>query len=198
MLTPVMHQRRARTAPSCCRPWSPWRRIRSSTACARSPLRPGPGSTSARPWCCEKTERAANRQAVIDPTGAIVATYDKLHMFDVDLPTGETARESATYTPGERAVTVQTPLARSWPDHLLRHALPGAADRALALDGATVPTTPAAFTRPMGEAHWDVAAAALGHRNRLIRDRRRPGRLPRGRPRHLGTLLIAIGPWARR
>jgi predicted amidohydrolase len=56
--------------------------------------------------------KAANRQALIDPTGAIVATYDKLHMFDVDLPTGETARESATYTPGERAVVVETPLAK--------------------------------------------------------------------------------------
>ena len=54
--------------------------------------------------------KAANRQAVIDPTGAIVATYDKLHMFDVDLPTGETARESATYEPGDRATVVETPL----------------------------------------------------------------------------------------
>jgi predicted amidohydrolase len=59
--------------------------------------------------------KAANRQAVIDPTGAIVATYDKLHMFDVDLPPrdgkkGETARESATYEAGERATVVQTPL----------------------------------------------------------------------------------------
>ena len=44
--------------------------------------------------------KAANRQAVIDPTGAIVATYDKLHMFDVQLPTGETAKESSTYEPG--------------------------------------------------------------------------------------------------
>ena len=46
---------------------------------------------------------------IIDPTGAIVATYDKLHMFDVDLPTGETARESSAYEPGEAAVVVDTP-----------------------------------------------------------------------------------------
>src|SRR5688572_16976336 len=49
--------------------------------------------------------KAANRQVLIRPDGEIAATYDKLHMFDVDLPTGETARESATYEPGERAVT---------------------------------------------------------------------------------------------
>ena len=51
--------------------------------------------------------KVANRQVLIDPTGAVVATYDKLHMFDVDLPTGESARESATYEPGDRAVTAE-------------------------------------------------------------------------------------------
>jgi hypothetical protein len=57
-----------------------------------------------------------------------VATYDKLHMFDVDLPTGETARESATYEPGERAVVGRDAARRKLrPDHLLRHALPGPA-----------------------------------------------------------------------
>lgn len=104
-------------------------------------------------------KRAANRQAVIDPTGAIVATYDKLHMFDVDLPTGETARESEAYAPGERAVVVDTPAAKIGLTICYDMRFP-ALHRALALAGATVITAPAAFTRPTGEAHWDVLLRA--------------------------------------
>jgi predicted amidohydrolase len=103
--------------------------------------------------------KAANRQAVIDPTGAIVATYDKLHMFDVDLPTGETARESATYEPGERAVVVDTPLAAFGLTICYDMRFP-ALYRALALGGAKVLTAPAAFTRPTGEAHWEILLRA--------------------------------------
>jgi len=103
--------------------------------------------------------KAANRSVLIAPDGAIAATYDKLHMFDVDLPNGETARESATYEPGDRAVT-----ARAGPLNLglticydLRFP---ALYRALALAGAEVMTIPAAFTRPTGEAHWEVLMRA--------------------------------------
>ncbi|AYV46630.1 amidohydrolase [Caulobacter flavus] len=103
--------------------------------------------------------KAANRQAVIDPTGAIVSTYDKLHMFDVQLPTGETAKESATYTPGERAVVVDTPLAAFGLTICYDMRFP-ALHRALALAGAKVITAPAAFTRPTGEAHWEVLLRA--------------------------------------
>ncbi|MBO9709229.1 MAG: carbon-nitrogen hydrolase family protein [Caulobacter sp.] len=103
--------------------------------------------------------KAANRQALIDPAGAIVATYDKLHMFDVDLPTGETARESATYEPGERAVVVQTPLAAFGLTICYDMRFP-ALHRALALGGAKVITAPAAFTRPTGEAHWEILLRA--------------------------------------
>jgi predicted amidohydrolase len=103
--------------------------------------------------------KAANRQAVIDPTGAIVATYDKLHMFDVDLPTGETARESATYEPGERAVVVDTPLGVFGLTICYDMRFP-ALHRALALKGATILTAPAAFTRPTGAAHWEVLLRA--------------------------------------
>lgn len=103
--------------------------------------------------------KAANRQAVIDPTGAIVATYDKLHMFDVQLPNGETARESATYTPGERAVVVDTPLAAFGLTICYDMRFP-TLHRALALAGAKVITAPAAFTRPTGEAHWEVLLRA--------------------------------------
>jgi predicted amidohydrolase len=103
--------------------------------------------------------RAANRQVLIDPTGAIVATYDKLHMFDVDLPTGETARESAAYQPGDRAVSIETPLATFGLTICYDMRFP-ALHRALALAGATVLTVPAAFTRPTGEAHWEVLLRA--------------------------------------
>ncbi|MDG2527666.1 carbon-nitrogen hydrolase family protein [Caulobacter endophyticus] len=103
--------------------------------------------------------KAANRQAVLDPTGAIVATYDKLHMFDVQLPNGETAKESATYTPGERAVVVDTPLAAFGLTICYDMRFP-ALHRALALAGAKVITAPAAFTRPTGEAHWEVLLRA--------------------------------------
>lgn len=103
--------------------------------------------------------KAANRQAVIDPTGQIVATYDKLHMFDVDLPTGETARESATYEPGERAVTVETPLGVFGLTICYDMRFP-ALHRALALRGATILTVPAAFTRPTGQAHWEILLRA--------------------------------------
>ncbi|KRA64704.1 amidohydrolase [Caulobacter sp. Root655] len=103
--------------------------------------------------------KAANRQAVIDPTGAIVATYDKLHMFDVDLPTGETARESATYEPGQRATVVETPLGMFGLTICYDMRFP-ALYRALALGGAKILTVPAAFTRPTGEAHWDILLRA--------------------------------------
>jgi predicted amidohydrolase len=103
--------------------------------------------------------KPANRQAVIDPTGAIVATYDKLHMFDVDLPNGETARESATYQPGDKAVVVKTPLGVLGLSICYDMRFP-ALYRALAVKGATILTVPAAFTRPTGAAHWEILLRA--------------------------------------
>ncbi len=103
--------------------------------------------------------KAANRQVLIDPSGAVVATYDKLHMFDVDLPTGETARESETYAPGERAVTARVEGLTLGLTICYDLRFP-ALYRALALAGADVMTIPAAFTRPTGEAHWEVLMRA--------------------------------------
>lgn len=103
--------------------------------------------------------RLANRGFVIDGHGEIRAHYDKMHLFDVDLPTGESWRESATYAGGERAVTVATPLGRlglaicydlRFPDLF----------RALSNAGATLLAVPAAFTRPTGQAHWHVLLRA--------------------------------------
>ncbi len=103
--------------------------------------------------------KAANRQAVISPDGEIVATYDKLHMFDVDLPSGETARESATYAPGDRAVLAEAAGARLGLTICYDLRFP-ALYRALALAGAQILTVPAAFTRSTGKAHWEVLLRA--------------------------------------
>jgi len=137
--------------------------------------------------------KAANRQAVIDPTGAIVATYDKLHMFDVDLPTGETARESATYEPGERAVVVDTPLGVFGLTICYDMRFP-ALHRALALKGATILTAPAAFTRPTGQAHWEILLRARAiETGSFVLAAAQGGFHEDGR----GTWgrTIAIGPW---
>lgn len=103
--------------------------------------------------------KAANRAALISPAGEIIVTYDKLHMFDVNLPNGETARESATYEPGDRAVTVQAGDAKLGLTICYDVRFP-ALYRALALAGAEVIAVPAAFTRPTGEAHWEVLLRA--------------------------------------
>ena len=104
-------------------------------------------------------DKAANRAVFIAPTGEILATYDKLHMFDVDLPTGETARESEAYQPGDRAVTVLAGEARLGLTICYDMRFP-ALYRALALAGAEIITVPAAFTRPTGEAHWEILLRA--------------------------------------
>ena len=103
--------------------------------------------------------KAANRSALIGPDGAVVATYDKLHMFDVDLPTGETARESATYEPGDRAVLAQAEGAQIGLTVCYDVRFPSL-HRALAIGGAQILTVPAAFTRPTGAAHWEVLLRA--------------------------------------
>ncbi|CCG08103.1 carbon-nitrogen hydrolase family protein [Pararhodospirillum photometricum] len=103
--------------------------------------------------------RLANRTYVLDPTGAIRARYDKIHMFDVDLPGGERHRESATYRPGSTAVVVDTPWVRLGLTicYDLRFA---ALFRCLAQAGAGVIAVPAAFTRTTGQAHWHVLLRA--------------------------------------
>ncbi|MDP1617460.1 carbon-nitrogen hydrolase family protein [Phenylobacterium sp.] len=101
----------------------------------------------------------ANRSALINPDGEITATYDKLHMFDVDLPSGERVRESATYAPGDVAVTATAQGAKLGLTICYDLRFP-ALHRALALAGAQILTTPAAFTRSTGAAHWEVLLRA--------------------------------------
>jgi predicted amidohydrolase len=103
--------------------------------------------------------QAANRSLLLAPDGAITASYDKLHMFDVDLPTGERHRESSTYTPGDRAVTARAAEATLGLTICYDIRFP-ALHRALAQGGAEILTVPAAFTRPTGAAHWEVLLRA--------------------------------------
>ena len=101
----------------------------------------------------------ANRAVLIGPDGRIEARYDKIHMFDVDLPTGERHRESAVYAPGERAVVAELPFGRLGLSICYDLRFPELF-RQLALAGAEVIALPAAFTRPTGEAHWETLIRA--------------------------------------
>jgi len=103
--------------------------------------------------------KAANRTLVITPGGEVAARYDKIHMFDVDLPTGERHRESSSYEPGDKVVTVDVDGARLGLTICYDIRFP-AVHRALALGGAEVLCVPAAFTRPTGEAHWEILLRA--------------------------------------
>jgi deaminated glutathione amidase len=107
-------------------------------------------------------DKIANRAFVIDAAGEIVASYDKIHLFDVDLPNGESWRESATYTGGERAVLAETPWGLLGLTICYDVRFP-ALYRALAEGGAAFLSAPACFTRQTGEAHWHVL-----HRARAI------------------------------
>ncbi len=107
----------------------------------------------------EADGRLANRGYVIDDTGTIRARYDKMHLFDVDLPSGESWRESASYVPGERAVVVDTPVGRLGLAICYDLRFP-ALFAALTEAGATILSVPAAFTRPTGAAHWHILLRA--------------------------------------
>ncbi|MGF1651566.1 MAG: carbon-nitrogen hydrolase family protein [Hyphomicrobiaceae bacterium] len=104
-------------------------------------------------------EKVANRAVIFDPLGRLVTTYDKIHMFDVDLPGGERYRESTNYRPGDTAKLVQTP----WGGlgvticYDMRFAPLYAA---LAGAGALFVTMPSAFTVPTGLAHWHTLLRA--------------------------------------
>jgi len=103
--------------------------------------------------------RLANRSVLIGPDGTIAARYDKIHMFDVDVSAAETWRESQGFRPGTRAVAAKTPFATLGLTICYDLRFPHL-HRALAKAGAQVLLVPAAFTRPTGEAHWEVLLRA--------------------------------------
>jgi len=109
-------------------------------------------------------ERAANRSFLIDRDGEIIARYDKIHMFDVDLAGGESYRESRNYRPGEIAVAADLPWGRLGLTVCYDLRFP-ALYRALAEAGSSFFAIPSAFTRQTGEAHWHVLNRARAIEN---------------------------------
>ncbi|MGC2777796.1 MAG: carbon-nitrogen hydrolase family protein [Bradyrhizobium sp.] len=104
-------------------------------------------------------DKAVNRSFLIGPDGNVLASYDKIHMFDIDLPGGESYRESANYQPGETAVISDLPWGRLGLTICYDVRFP-ALYRALAETGASFISVPSAFTRKTGEAHWHTLLRA--------------------------------------
>ncbi len=141
-------------------------------------------------------ERAANRSFLIDPKGEIVARYDKIHMFDVDLGGGESYRESNSYRPGEAAVLADLPWGRMGLTVCYDLRFP-ALYRALAEAGATMLTIPSAFTRKTGEAgHWHVLVRARAIENgSFVFAAAQGGKHENGRETYGHSLIV--DPWGR-
>ncbi|HEX3862553.1 MAG TPA: carbon-nitrogen hydrolase family protein [Stellaceae bacterium] len=108
--------------------------------------------------------RLANRSFLIDAQGGIVARYDKIHMFDIDLPGGESYRESNAYRPGDRMVVAGTPWGRLGMSVCYDMRFPHLY-RALAQAGADFLAMPSVFTVPTGRAHWQVLLRARAIEN---------------------------------
>jgi predicted amidohydrolase len=109
-------------------------------------------------------DKVANRSLLINAAGEIVARYDKIHLFDVDLGHGESYHESATIAAGERAVIAKTPWGKLGMSVCYDIRFPHLY-RALAKGGADFLTIPAAFTRTTGRAHWHVLARSRAIEN---------------------------------
>ena len=107
----------------------------------------------------EEGERLVNRAFLIDGEGEIRARYDKMHLFDVDLPTGESWRESASFAAGDRPVVADSPAGLIGLSICYDLRFSGLYAK-LSEAGATVLSIPAAFTVPTGEAHWHVLLRA--------------------------------------
>ena len=99
--------------------------------------------------------RWANRSFLIDGSGAVAARYDKIHMFDVALASGESWRESAAYAPGEAVVTAETPVGKLGLTICYDVRFPALFEE-LGKQSCDFIAIPAAFTVPTGEAHWHL------------------------------------------
>ncbi len=109
----------------------------------------------------------ANRGYLFSPDGSKLVSYDKIHMFDVDLANGESWRESAVYTPGEQAKTISLPMAELGFAICYDVRFPELF-RLQAVSGVEVMSLPAAFTRQTGEAHWHVLLRARAIENGMF------------------------------
>jgi predicted amidohydrolase len=140
-------------------------------------------------------EKAANRSFLIDRRGDIVARYDKIHMFDVDLAGGESYRESSSYRPGEIAVATDLPWGRLGLTVCYDLRFP-ALYRALADAGSSFLAIPSAFTRQTGEAHWHVLNRARAIENgAYVLAAAQGGKHENGRETFGHSLVI--DPWGR-
>ncbi|PTW59153.1 putative amidohydrolase [Breoghania corrubedonensis] len=138
-------------------------------------------------------ETVANRGFLISPQGEILARYDKIHMFDVDLDNGESWRESRTYKPGEESIVAELPWLKLGMavcyDVRFPHLF-----RAQAKAGAQALTIPAAFTRQTGQAHWHILLRARAIENgAFVFAAAQGGRHEDGRETFGHSLIIA--PW---
>ncbi|WP_036522998.1 carbon-nitrogen hydrolase family protein [Novosphingobium resinovorum] len=135
----------------------------------------------------------ANRAFVIDDAGEIRARYDKMHMFDVDLSTGESWRESNAYVAGDEVVTVETPLGRLGLAICYDVRFP-ALFEALGRARCDVIAIPAAFTVPTGKAHWHLMQRARAvEASAYVLSAAQCGRHDDGRETYGHSL--AIDPW---
>jgi predicted amidohydrolase len=119
---------------------------------------------SREPGMLEGERRLANRSYLIDAAGGIVARYDKIHMFDVDLAGGESYRESNAFRPGSNLVLAETPWGMLGMTVCYDLRFPQLY-RALAQAGADFLAIPSAFTVPTGKAHWHVLLRARAIEN---------------------------------
>ena len=138
-------------------------------------------------------DRAANRSFLIGPDGALIASYDKIHMFDIDLGNGETYRESANYQPGETAVITDLPWGRLGMTICYDLRFP-ALYRALAEAGASFLAIPSAFTKKTGEAHWHTLLRARAIENGCFVFAAAQGGLHDNKRETFGHSLI-VAPW---
>jgi len=140
-------------------------------------------------------DKVANRSFLIDPRGEVVARYDKIHMFDVDLAGGESYRESSNFRPGELAVLHDLPWGRLGLTVCYDLRFP-ALYRALAEAGASFLAIPSAFTRQTGEAHWHVLTRARAIENgSFVLAAAQGGKHENGRETFGHSLVV--DPWGR-
>jgi len=138
-------------------------------------------------------ERIANRSILISPSGTISARYDKIHMFDVDLPGGESYRESASYEAGRHAVVADLPWGPLGLTICYDLRFPQL-HRALARAGAKFLAVPSAFTRLTGEAHWHTLLRARAIESQCyVFAAAQGGRHEHGRETYGHSLVVS--PW---
>jgi predicted amidohydrolase len=137
--------------------------------------------------------KIANRSLLFSPQGAVAARFDKLHMFDVELPGGESYRESRSYEAGSAGVLADLPWGTLGLTVCYDLRFPHLY-RALAKDGADFLAIPSAFTRQTGEAHWHVLVRARAIENgAFVLAAAQAGRHESGRETYGHSLIVS--PW---